>query len=99
MAMLGAIAVSMRPRQWVKNFFVFAGLVFSQRLFTGAAWTEVTAFAIFYALSGAIYLLNYVADREPAPLDPRKRVRPIAAGQLPVGVAVGAAAGVITAGL
>jgi len=99
MAMLGAIAVSMRPRQWVKNFFVFAGLVFSQRLFTGAAWTAVTAFAIFCALSGAIYLLNDVADRERDRLDPRKRVRPIAAGQLPVGVAVAAAAALIVAGL
>ena len=99
MAMLGAIAVSMRPRQWVKNFFVFAGLVFSQRLFTGAAWTAVAAFAIFCALSGAIYLLNDVADRERDRLDPRKRVRPIAAGQLPVGVAVAAAAALIVAGL
>jgi 4-hydroxybenzoate polyprenyltransferase len=99
MAMLGAIAVSMRPRQWVKNFFVFAGLVFSQRLFTGAAWTAVAAFAIFCALSGAIYLHNDVADRERDRLDPRKRVRPIAAGQLPVGVAVAAAAALSVAGL
>jgi 4-hydroxybenzoate polyprenyltransferase len=99
MAMLGAIAVSMRPRQWVKNFFVFAGLVFSQRLFTGAAWTALAAFAIFCALSGAIYLLNDVADRERDRLDPRKRVRPIAAGQLPVGVAVAAAVALIVAGL
>src|SRR3989442_3840955 len=95
MAMLKAIVVSMRPRQWVKNLFVLAGLVFSQRLFTGAVWTALAAFAIFCALSGAIYLLNDVADRERDRLDPRKRVRPIAAGRLPVGVAVAAAAALV----
>ena len=99
MAMLKAIVVSMRPRQWVKNLFVLAGLVFSQRLFTGAVWTALAAFAIFCALSGAIYLLNDVADRERDRLDPRKRVRPIAAGRLPVGVAVAAAAALVAAGL
>jgi 4-hydroxybenzoate polyprenyltransferase len=99
MAMLTAIVVSMRPRQWVKNLFVLAGLVFSQRLFTGAVWTALAAFAIFCALSGAIYLLNDVADRERDRLDPRKRVRPIAAGRLRVGVAVAAAAALVAAGL
>jgi len=99
MAMLKAIVVSMRPRQWVKNLFVLAGLVFAQRLFTAATWTALAAFAIFCALSGAIYLLNDVADRERDRLDPRKRVRPIAAGRLPVGVAVAAAAVLVATGL
>src|SRR5256884_9691920 len=95
--MLRAVLVSLRPRQWVKNLFVFAGLVFGQRLFTPAVWPALAAFAIFCGLSGAIYLVNDVADRERDRLDPRKRTRPIAAGRLPVGVAV-AAAGVLVAG-
>jgi 4-hydroxybenzoate polyprenyltransferase len=97
--MLRAIVVSMRPRQWVKNLFVLAGLVFSQRLFTELAWTALAAFAVFCALSGAIYLLNDVADRERDRLDPRKRERPIAAGRLPVGVAIAAAAALLAGGL
>src|SRR3989441_12155260 len=97
MAMLKAIVVSMRPRQWVKNLFVLAGLVFSQRLFTSATWTALAGFAIFCAVSGAIYLLNDVADRERDGLDPRKRERPIAAGRLPVGVAVAAAGALLPA--
>jgi 4-hydroxybenzoate polyprenyltransferase len=97
--MLRAIVVSMRPRQWVKNLFVLAGLVFSQRLFTESAWTALAAFAVFCALSGAIYLLNDVADRERDRLDPRKRERPIAAGRLPVGVAIAAAAALLAGGL
>ena len=96
---LAAIAVSLRPRQWVKNLLVFAGLIFAQRLFTGAAWVALAAFAIFCGLSGAIYLFNDVADRERDRLDPRKRLRPIAAGVLPVGVAVTAAVVLIVGGL
>jgi 4-hydroxybenzoate polyprenyltransferase len=99
MQMLRAIVVSMRPRQWVKNLFVFAGLIFAQRLFTHSAWTTLAAFAIFCALSGAIYLINDVADRLRDRLDPRKRARPIAAGRLPVGVAVGAAVVLVVGGL
>src|SRR6266478_2887592 len=73
--MLGAVLVSLRPRQWVKNLFVFAGLVFGQRLFTPAVWPALGAFAIFCTLSGAIYLVNDVADREKDRLHPKKRER------------------------
>jgi 4-hydroxybenzoate polyprenyltransferase len=99
MTMLAAIVVSMRPRQWVKNLFVFAGLIFAQRLFTPLAWMSLAAFAIFCGLSGAIYLFNDVADRERDRLDPRKRVRPIAAGRLPVGVAIGTGVVLVVSGL
>jgi 4-hydroxybenzoate polyprenyltransferase len=97
--MVSGLVVSLRPRQWVKNLFLFAGLVFAQRLLTPAAWTAAAAFAIFCALSGAIYLLNDVADRERDRLDPRKRLRPIAAGRVPVGVAVATAIALIVTGL
>ena len=80
--MLGAVLVSLRPRQWVKNLFVFAGLVFAQRLFTPSLWPALAAFAIFCALSGAIYLVNDVADRENDRRHPKKALRPIAAGRL-----------------
>ncbi|HET9492179.1 MAG TPA: decaprenyl-phosphate phosphoribosyltransferase [Methylomirabilota bacterium] len=98
--MVGALVVSLRPRQWVKNLFVFAGLVFGEKLLDPAAGAlAVATFAVFCALSGAIYLLNDVVDRERDRLHPTKRQRPIAAGRLPVGVAVGAAAGLLAAAL
>jgi 4-hydroxybenzoate polyprenyltransferase len=96
---LGAVLVSLRPRQWAKNLFVFAGLVFSQRLFTPDVWPALAAFAIFCGLSGAIYLVNDVADREKDRLHPKKRERPIAAGRLPVRAALGTAAALIAVGL
>jgi 4-hydroxybenzoate polyprenyltransferase len=96
---LSAVLVSLRPRQWVKNLFVFGGLVFGRQLFTPALWTALAAFVVFCALSGAIYLLNDVADRDKDRLHPDKRRRPIAAGQLPVRTAVVTAVALIVAGL
>ncbi len=97
--MLGAVLVSLRPRQWVKNLFVFAGLVFGQRLFTPAVWPALGAFAIFCGLSGAVYLVNDVADRDQDRLHPKKRERPVPAGRLPIRVALGVAIALVAAGL
>ena len=97
--MVTGLVVSLRPRQWVKNLFLFAGLVFGQKLFTPAVWTAGAAFLIFCALSGAVYLLNDVADRERDRLHPDKRHRPVAAGRVSVAAAVAAAIVLIVAGL
>jgi 4-hydroxybenzoate polyprenyltransferase len=86
--LLAAIAVSLRPHQWVKNFFVFAALIFGHKLATPAAWGALAGFVIFCGLSGAIYLFNDVADREKDRRHPLKRQRPIASGRLSVPVAV-----------
>jgi len=97
---LTAVLVSLRPRQWVKNLFVFGGLVFGQRLFDlPAVGTALAAFVVFCGLSGAIYLLNDVADRDRDRLHPDKRTRPVASGRLPAGVALGAATALIVTGL
>jgi 4-hydroxybenzoate polyprenyltransferase len=94
MNVLVAALLSLRPRQWVKNLFVFAGLIFSQSLFTPLFWPALAAFAIFCALSGAIYVFNDLADVEKDRRHPTKRRRPIASGALPVPAAV--ALGVLT---
>jgi 4-hydroxybenzoate polyprenyltransferase len=85
-----AVVTSLRPHQWTKNLVVFAawplGTVeghLSQHLFDlGSVWRVLAAFAIFCGLSGAVYLLNDVSDIERDRLHPRKRLRPIASGQL-----------------
>ena len=97
--MLVAVVVSLRPRQWIKNLFVLAGLIFAQRLFTADVWTALGAFGIFCALSGAVYLVNDVADLERDRAHPVKRTRPVAAGQVPVKVALAVAVGLSGAGL
>jgi len=82
-----AAVVSLRPRQWVKNLFVFAAVIFSQNLFTPLIWPAVGAFAIFCGLSGAIYLINDLADVEEDRLHPVKSRRPVASGALPTATA------------
>ncbi len=81
-SLVAAAVVSLRPRQWSKNLFVFAGLIFSQSLFTPLVWPALGAFVIFCALSGAIYVFNDLADVEKDRLHPTKRNRPIASGAL-----------------
>ena len=75
----------MRPGEWTKNLFVFAGLLFGQRLTdTAAVVRSIGAFAIFCALASVVYLVNDVMDREQDRQHPRKRLRPIASGALAV---------------
>jgi 4-hydroxybenzoate polyprenyltransferase len=84
---------SMRPRQWTKNLLVFAGVLFGMRLLDGAAVVRAcAAFVIFCALSGTVYLLNDIVDRESDRRHPAKATRPIASGALPIGVAATTAA-------
>ncbi len=88
-----SLVLSLRPGQWTKNLIVFAALMFGQRLQdVRAVLYSVAAFAVFCALSGVVYLLNDVADRETDRSHPVKRFRPIASGDLPVGTALAAAA-------
>src|SRR5512145_2531597 len=87
-----SLVLSLRPSQWTKNLIVFAALIFGGRLMDGpSVLRALAAFAIFCALSGVVYPINDIADREADRQHPLKRHRPIAAGHLPVGVAVVAA--------
>ena len=91
------LLVSLRPEQWPKNLFVFAGLLFGMRLLALEAVAAAgAAFAIFCALSGVVYLFNDVADRQGDRTHPLKRLRPVASGQLSPQAAV-IAAGVLGA--
>jgi 4-hydroxybenzoate polyprenyltransferase len=87
------LAQAARPRQWIKNFACFAGLVFSGRLFDERAIVQsVLAFAGFCLAASAVYLLNDVVDRRVDRLNPSKRDRPIARGLVPAVWAVAASA-------
>ena len=99
MGLARAVWVSLRPRQWVKNLFVLAGVIFSRNLFTPLFWPALAAFALFCALSGGIYLLNDVADCDKDRLHPTKRGRPVASGALSRSAALRVGTGILLASL
>jgi len=94
------LLLALRPAQWTKNLVIFAGLLFGKRLFDATAVVEaVSAFAVFCVLSGVVYLVNDIADRESDRVHPLKARRAIASGALPVPVAAGAALALGAVGL
>jgi 4-hydroxybenzoate polyprenyltransferase len=94
------LLVSLRPGQWTKNLFVFAGVLFGRRLLDPAAvGLSVSSFVVFCALSGVVYLVNDVADRESDARHPIKAHRPIASGALATRTALAAAAAIAVVAL
>jgi 4-hydroxybenzoate polyprenyltransferase len=100
------LLISLRPGQWTKNLFVFAALVFAQRLTdTDAVVTAVVAFFVFCALSSTVYLVNDVLDRRQDQRHPLKAHRPIASGAISpalaliVAAVLGVAAMIVALGL
>lgn len=78
-----AILRALRPRQWAKNVFVFAALVFAGHLGDRESVLAVLgAFVVFCGLSSAVYLLNDLRDLEADRVHPIKRHRAIAAGEV-----------------
>jgi len=74
---------SMRPRQWPKNAFVFVALLFDRKFFDPASvWPTVVAFVLLCLMSGAVYLMNDLADIESDRRHPTKRDRPLPSGRL-----------------
>jgi len=89
----------LRPHQWLKNGFVFVGLLF------GHAWGDpvrlgqaLAAFAAFCLLASAVYVMNDLIDREQDRLHPKKKDRPLAAGTVSLAAAKTLAAVCLVAG-
>ena len=86
--MLTALFKTMRPRQWTKNVFIFAALVFDKQLLVADSFLRTLAgFALFCLISSSVYIFNDLADVEADRQHPEKKNRPIASGKLPVGAA------------
>src|SRR5437764_2117863 len=95
-----AVIVALRPRQWSKNGLLFIALAFTLNLQDTALLVRTfAAFVCFCALSSAGYLLNDVLDVEADRQHMTKRLRPIAAGHVPVSVALSLGAALVLGGL
>ena len=87
--MLRSLLKTMRPRQWTKNIFVFAALVFDGKLFHLTGFLRTLAgFGLFCLISSAVYIFNDLLDVKTDRQHPVKKNRPIASGKLPVPIAI-----------
>jgi decaprenyl-phosphate phosphoribosyltransferase len=83
------LVVSMRPRQWLKNLLVLAAPLAAGRILEpGVIGPTALAFALFCLASGGVYLVNDAHDVAADRRHPRKRLRPVAAGLVPVPLAL-----------
>lgn len=79
------ILQEMRPRQWTKNFFVYAALLFHGSLFDAEKfWAVTEIFAAFCLLSSGVYFFNDIFDYAADRINPDKKNRPIAAGKISI---------------
>jgi 4-hydroxybenzoate polyprenyltransferase len=86
--MLRALIKTMRPRQWTKNVFVFAALVFDKQLLIPESFLRTLGgFILFCFVSSSVYIFNDLTDIEADRQHPQKRTRPIPSGKLPLGIA------------
>ncbi|ADL70020.1 decaprenyl-phosphate phosphoribosyltransferase [Thermoanaerobacterium thermosaccharolyticum] len=71
----------MRPKQWIKNVFVLAALIFSKKMFDVLSLKEALfAFILFCGISSSVYIINDIADLEKDRKHPKKRFRPLPSG-------------------
>ncbi|MEW6103593.1 MAG: decaprenyl-phosphate phosphoribosyltransferase [bacterium] len=81
--MIFNLIISMRPKQWIKNLFIFAALVFGERLNDPISLLKVSfGFILFCLIAGSGYLINDVIDQKKDRLHPLKLKRPIISGAL-----------------
>ncbi|MBI6091750.1 decaprenyl-phosphate phosphoribosyltransferase [Clostridium perfringens] len=75
----------MRPKQWIKNFFVFGALIFSYSFLNlNKTISALTAFIMFCLISSTVYIMNDILDVEKDRVHPKKRFRPIASGAISI---------------
>jgi len=82
-AQLRLLVKTMRPKQWTKNIFVWAALVFDVKLFAPVPLLRtLMTFVLFCLISGVVYIINDLVDMPKDRLHPTKRNRPLASGAL-----------------
>ena len=90
--MITGIVTTLRPKQWTKNLFIFAALVFDEKLFQLEPLLKtIIGFILLCLVSGTVYLINDLVDKEKDRQHPTKRKRPIASGQISSKTAITAA--------
>jgi 4-hydroxybenzoate polyprenyltransferase len=86
--MILSMIKAMRPKQWAKNVFLLAAIIFSLKFKEADAWIQTgLAFASFCCISSSGYIFNDALDKDADAKHPKKKYRPIASGKLPLKIA------------
>jgi 4-hydroxybenzoate polyprenyltransferase len=97
--MLAAVRL-IRPHQWLKNFLVFVPVLTSRSFFDiPGILSTLLMFASLCATASSIYVVNDLLDREADRLHPRKKLRPLASGEISVPTAIVLAAALLSIGI
>ena len=92
LARIELLVTSARPLEWIKNTFIVAAILFSKNMLEpDLLMRTLLAVGIFCLASSAVYLMNDIWDRNEDKKHPKKCLRPIASGNLPVAMAASAA--------
>jgi 4-hydroxybenzoate polyprenyltransferase len=97
---LGAILKLIRVKQWVKNLFLFIPSFFAGHIFETRELFMVLLGAIAFSfVASGVYVINDYRDREVDRLHPKKKLRPLASGEVKLTTAWILMVGLIAAGL
>jgi len=92
MTILRGLLRTMRPKQWTKNAAIFAALIFDAKVFQpGPLFRTLAGFVLLCMVTGAVYIVNDLADIEKDRQHPTKRKRPLPSGTLPIPFALAGA--------
>lgn len=87
--MISGLIKTLRPKQWTKNGFIFAALIFDVKLFQLEPLIKTAiGFVLLCLISGTVYVINDLVDIEKDRQHPTKKNRPIPSGQVPSGAAI-----------
>ena len=75
---------ALRPYQWIKNILVFLPMLAAHQFDTPTLVRGILAFLVFCTVASSVYVLNDLLDLGPDRAHPRKRLRPLASGNLPI---------------
>lgn len=90
--MIKNILYSLRPKQWIKNFFIFLPLIFGKQLFEiNLLLKTCLTFSYFSLAAGAVYIINDIYDYQQDKHHATKKLKPIASGKVTIGQAKTAA--------
>lgn len=87
--MINGIFKTLRPKQWTKNSFILAALIFDLKLFQPEPLiATLLGFILFCFISGTVYLINDLVDIDRDRQHPTKKYRPLPSGQVPIQAAI-----------